>query len=352
MSELITTYLNQSGKKSFYYFLRHYRDEIIVMIPVTSRWKDLDNAWSNKFIITGAGKLGEDLSRKVKVTSSRSPHLPRRTTGYDTLGNQPPISLLRRPSFVVGKGLLILEEESVNQERVRYAKNFEEYWTDAINECKIKEDILVYEAEEARIQDELSRLRHKLSEIQEKVKMQNSSNREMDEDSVNEDPAGLKSKFEALERKNKMDTANLTVENIKLKPGSCQNLEELYFAEGDGITDKSISYIINQCSKLRCLDIAYSGVEIEDSSMMIQKRLNIEYLDFANLMGPRNDNLILAIIRSSPNLKHFDISGNNIAIKQLNPNIHIDNFNEEYCDWPDSETDSSNSDSEDELPHL
>ncbi|CAJ0769466.1 12255_t:CDS:2 [Entrophospora sp. SA101] len=140
MSELITTYLNQSGKKSFYYFLRHYRDEIIVMIPVTSRWKDLDNAWSNKFIITGAGKLGEDLSRKV------------------------------------------------NQERVRYAKNFEEYWTDAINECKIKEDILVYEAEEARIQDELSRLRHKLSEIQEKVKMQNSSNREMDEDSVNEDP--------------------------------------------------------------------------------------------------------------------------------------------------------------------
>ncbi|CAJ0847536.1 47_t:CDS:2, partial [Entrophospora sp. SA101] len=62
----------------------------------------------------------------------------------------------------------------VNQERVRYAKNFEEYWTDAINECKIKEDILVYEAEEARIQDELSRLRHKLSEIQEKVKMQNS----------------------------------------------------------------------------------------------------------------------------------------------------------------------------------
>ncbi|CAJ0861410.1 9497_t:CDS:2 [Entrophospora sp. SA101] len=152
MSELITTYLNQSGKKSFYYFLRHYRDEIIVMIPVTSRWKDLDNAWSNKFIITGAGKLGEDLKR------------------------------------------------------VRYAKNFEEYWTDAINECKIKEDILVYEAEEARIQDELSRLRHKLSEIQEKVKMQNSSNREMDEDS-------------ALERKNKMDTANLTVENIKLKPG-------------------------------------------------------------------------------------------------------------------------------------
>ncbi|CAJ0847923.1 12998_t:CDS:2 [Entrophospora sp. SA101] len=62
-------------------------------------------------------------------------------------------------------------------------RKIEVYWNDVIKECKIKEDILVYEAEEARIQDELSRLRHKLSEIQEKVKMQNSSNREMDEDS-------------------------------------------------------------------------------------------------------------------------------------------------------------------------
>ncbi|CAJ0746247.1 22664_t:CDS:2, partial [Entrophospora sp. SA101] len=184
MSELITTYLNQSGKKSFYYFLHHYRDEIIVMIPVTSRWKDLDNAWSNKFI-TGAGKLGEDLRELLGMTR-----------------------WVTSPQFLYSGALAL---SLVNQERVRYAKNFEEYWTDAINECKIKEDILVYEAEEARIQDELSRLRHKLSEIQEKVKMQNSSNREMDEDSVNEDPA--------LERKNKMDTANLTVENIKLKPG-------------------------------------------------------------------------------------------------------------------------------------
>ncbi|CAJ0650213.1 16694_t:CDS:2 [Entrophospora sp. SA101] len=140
------------------------------MIPVTSRWKDLDNAWSNKFI-TGAGKLGEDLSRKV------------------------------------------------NQERVRYAKNFEEYWTDAINECKIKEDILVYEAEEARIQDELSRLRHKLSEIQEKVKMQNSSNREMDEDSVNEDPVHDEqiSKLIAENTEIKKKYAEVEAENAKLK---------------------------------------------------------------------------------------------------------------------------------------
>ncbi|CAJ0637733.1 2275_t:CDS:2 [Entrophospora sp. SA101] len=115
-----------------------------------------------------------------------------------------------------------------------------------------------------------------------------------------------------LEYLNISNCVEITKKSLFEVARSCQNLEELYFAEGDGITDKSISYIINQCSKLRCLDIAYSGVEIEDSSMMIQKRLNIEYLDFANLMGPRNDNLILAIIRSSPNLKHFDISGNNI----------------------------------------
>ncbi|CAJ0754370.1 519_t:CDS:2, partial [Entrophospora sp. SA101] len=87
-----------------------------------------------------------------------------------------------------------------------------------------------------------------------------------------------------LEYLNISNCVEITQKSLFEVARSCQNLEELYFAEGDGITDKSISYIINQCSKLRCLDIAYSGVEIEDSSMMIQKRLNIEYLDFATLM--------------------------------------------------------------------
>ncbi|CAJ0841693.1 13991_t:CDS:2 [Entrophospora sp. SA101] len=176
------------------------------MIPVTSRWKDLDNAWSNKFI-TGAGKLGEDLSRKVKVTSSRSTHCLGELLGMTRW--------VTSPQFLYSGALAL---SLVNQERVRYAKNFEEYWTDAINECKIKEDILVYEAEEARIQDELSRLRHKLSEIQEKVKMQNSSNREMDEDSVNEDPVhdGL------IKRKKEYGYERVTKKHRKNKSSSTQ----------------------------------------------------------------------------------------------------------------------------------
>ncbi|CAJ0761962.1 4047_t:CDS:2, partial [Entrophospora sp. SA101] len=100
-----------------------------------------------------------------------------------------------------------------------------------------------------------------------------------------------------LEYLNISNCVEITQKSLFEVARSCQNLEELYFAEGDGITDKSISYIINQCSKLRCLDIAYSGVEIEDSSMMIQKRLNIEYLDFANLMEDEPPPLIRGLIQ-------------------------------------------------------
>ncbi|CAJ0760672.1 16970_t:CDS:2 [Entrophospora sp. SA101] len=100
-----------------------------------------------------------------------------------------------------------------------------------------------------------------------------------------------------LEYLNISNCVEITKKSLFEVARSCQNLEELYFAEGDGITDKSISYIINQCSKLRCLDIAYSGVEIEDSSMMIQKRLNIEYLDFATLMEDEPPPLIRGLIQ-------------------------------------------------------
>ncbi|CAG8755784.1 35797_t:CDS:2, partial [Racocetra persica] len=77
-----------------------------------------------------------------------------------------------------------LEGGWVDSEWKRY--NFENYWNDIILEYKIKEDILVCETEEARIQGELLHLRYKLSEIQENIKLQN--NLEMDKDSVNEDP--------------------------------------------------------------------------------------------------------------------------------------------------------------------
>ncbi|CAG8629287.1 5568_t:CDS:2, partial [Diversispora eburnea] len=118
----LTSYLMRSRGKSFYYFLRHYRDAIVSATSATFLWRDLDKTWCDRFLAE-ARKLGEDLKEKV------------------------------------------------NQERKRY--NFEYYWNNVIEEVKIKEDILVREAEEARIQDELSRLRHKLSEIQENAKMQN-----------------------------------------------------------------------------------------------------------------------------------------------------------------------------------
>ncbi|CAG8579564.1 7525_t:CDS:2 [Ambispora leptoticha] len=47
--------------------------------------------------------------------------------------------------------------------------------------------------------------------------------------------------------------------------------------------------------------------------MLIQAHFKIEYLDFAGVMAFQNDSLIVTIIRSSPNLKHFDISGNDIG---------------------------------------
>ncbi|CAJ0647498.1 7374_t:CDS:2 [Entrophospora sp. SA101] len=125
---------------------------------------------------------------------------------------------------------------------------------------------------------------------------------------------------------------SITDESLIKIAESCQNLEEFYFSEARWITDKSISCVINQCPKLRCLDIAFSRGKIEDTSLLTRRSLSMEYLDFSGVMAYLNDDFIVAIIRSSPNLKHFDIS--------------------EYCDWPDSETDSSNSDPEDEPPPL
>ena len=47
--------------------------------------------------------------------------------------------------------------------------------------------------------------------------------------------------------------------------------------------------------------------------MLIQRCLSIEYLDFAGVIAFRNDALIVAIIRASPNLRHLDISHNDIG---------------------------------------
>jgi len=94
---------------------------------------------------------------------------------------------------------------------------------------------------------------------------------------------------------------------------SCRNLREFYFNEAHWITDRSISCILNSCSNLRCLGIPASRGKIKDADMLIQAHLKIEYLDFAGVMAFRNDFLIVAIIRSSPNLKHFNISHNDVG---------------------------------------
>ncbi|CAG8632195.1 10353_t:CDS:2, partial [Diversispora eburnea] len=49
------------------------------------------------------------------------------------------------------------------------------------------------------------------------------------------------------------------------------------------------------------------------ADILIQAHLKIEYLDFAAIMAFRNNSPIVAIIRSSPNLKCFNISGNDIG---------------------------------------
>ncbi len=88
---------------------------------------------------------------------------------------------------------------------------------------------------------------------------------------------------------------------------NCYFLQEFHFVEACWITDKSISYIINLCSNLRNLDIIDSRREIKNANMLIQRRLSIEYLDFSNVMAFCNDALIVAIIRTSPNLRHLAI---------------------------------------------
>ncbi|CAI2176195.1 4536_t:CDS:2, partial [Funneliformis geosporum] len=51
---------------------------------------------------------------------------------------------------------------------------------------------------------------------------------------------------------------------------------------------------------------------IKDASTLIQRCFNIEYLDFSGVMALQNNVLIITIIKRSPNLRHIEISGNDI----------------------------------------
>ncbi|CAH1770789.1 12999_t:CDS:1, partial [Entrophospora sp. SA101] len=75
---------------------------------------------------------------------------------------------------------------------------------------EIKKKYAEVEAENAKLKEIIKQSTRRGAEYEARIRKLEQSDKEK---------AGLKSKFEALERKNKMDTANLTVENIKLKPG-------------------------------------------------------------------------------------------------------------------------------------
>ncbi|PKC53799.1 RNI-like protein [Rhizophagus irregularis] len=232
-----------------------------------------------------------------------------------------------------------------------------------------------------------------------------------------------------LEHLNISYCRNITNESLFVIADNCHDLQEFHFAEARRITDKSICCILNSCPNLRKFDIAYSKGKIKNASTLMQRCLNIEYLDFAGVMAFYDDALIVAIIRASPNLRHLEIGGNDIgdevtealaytcqkleyldlsgctfiselsicnvirscpkiqhlslgccnitsttikeiarsrpnlkfldlegcrniskeAMDQLNPNIHIENFDEDYCS--DSESSSSETESEDEVAY-
>ena len=116
-----------------------------------------------------------------------------------------------------------------------------------------------------------------------------------------------------LEHLNISYCRNITDKSLFVIADNCHDLQEFHFAEARRITDKSISCILNSCPNLRNLDISYSKGDVKDASMLIQRCLSIEYLDFADVMAFRNDALIVAIIRASPNLRHLDISHNDIG---------------------------------------
>ncbi|CAG8522557.1 10922_t:CDS:2 [Ambispora gerdemannii] len=128
----------------------------------------------------------------------------------------------------------------------------------------------------------------------------------------------------------------LALDDIVERLNNCHDLQEFHFAEARRITDKSISCILNSCPNLRNLDISYSKGDVKDASMLIQRCLSIEYLDFAGVMAFRNDALIVAIIRGSPNLRHLEIGHNDI---------------ESSGSEAESESEPSSSESDDEVAY-
>ncbi|PKC55003.1 RNI-like protein [Rhizophagus irregularis] len=81
--------------------------------------------------------------------------------------------------------------------------------------------------------------------------------------------------------------------------------------EEDDESETNIS--ISNKEALSSLEKVVHKGDVKDTSMLIQRCLSIEYLNFAGVMAFHNDALIVAIIRTSPNLRHLEISYNDIG---------------------------------------
>ena len=104
---------------------------------------------------------------------------------------------------------------------------------------------------------------------------------------------------------------------------SCHKLEYLDLSGCTFISELSICNVIHSCPKIQHLSLGYCNI---------------------------TSTTIREIPRSCLNLKSLDLEGcENIsqkAMNQLNQNIHIENFDKEYCS--DSESSSSGSETESE----
>ncbi|CAG8841214.1 16179_t:CDS:2, partial [Racocetra persica] len=117
---------------------------------------------------------------------------------------------------------------------------------------------------------------------------------------------------------------------------SYPNLKHLNLWDNRMITDEGLCQIAQSCNKLEYLNISYcNGIrgsrgKIKDASILLQMHLKLEYLDFAHVIAFQNNFLIVAIIRSSPNLKYFDIFGNDIGDEVVEAHLELG-----FCDISD-----------------
>src|SRR6266496_3555535 len=116
-----------------------------------------------------------------------------------------------------------------------------------------------------------------------------------------------------LEHLNISFCRNITNKSLFEIAENCHDLRVFHFAEARWDSDKSISCILNSCPNLQNLDIAYSKGNVQDASTLMRRHFKIEYLDFSEAMAWWNDELIIAIIGASPNLRHLEIGHINIG---------------------------------------